>query len=120
VALAFAREGADFLVSFVEEDEDAAETDRLVEAAGRQAVQVTGDLADPDHCRRVIDEAVSKFGRREPRAARLSKPPRSSAPPRRCCINKTKAYHSRAWITALPQAQPPPLLYAPLSATHER
>jgi NAD(P)-dependent dehydrogenase (short-subunit alcohol dehydrogenase family) len=63
VALAFAREGADVVISYLEEDEDAAETARLVEAAGRQAVQVRGDLADPKHCRHVIDEAVSKLGR---------------------------------------------------------
>jgi NAD(P)-dependent dehydrogenase (short-subunit alcohol dehydrogenase family) len=63
VALAFAREGADVVISYLEEDEDAAETARLVEDAGRQAVQVRGDLADPKHCRRVIEEAVSKLGR---------------------------------------------------------
>jgi NAD(P)-dependent dehydrogenase (short-subunit alcohol dehydrogenase family) len=63
VALAFAREGADVLISYLEEDEDAAETAKLVEAAGRQAVQVRGDLADPDHCRHVIGEAVAKLGR---------------------------------------------------------
>jgi NAD(P)-dependent dehydrogenase (short-subunit alcohol dehydrogenase family) len=63
VALAFAREGADVLISYLDEDEDAAETARLVESAGRQAVQVRGDLASPDQCRRVIDEAMSKLGR---------------------------------------------------------
>jgi NAD(P)-dependent dehydrogenase (short-subunit alcohol dehydrogenase family) len=63
VALAFAREGADVLISHLAEDEDAAETARLVEAAGRKAVQVQGDLGDADHCRHIIDEAVSTFGR---------------------------------------------------------
>ena len=63
VALAFAREGADVLISYLDEDEDAAETAALVEAAGRQAVQLRGDLSDPAHCRRVVDEAVSKLGR---------------------------------------------------------
>ncbi len=63
VALAFAREGADVVISYLEEDEDAAETARLVEAAGRQAIQVRGDLGDPKNCRRVIDETVSKLGR---------------------------------------------------------
>jgi NAD(P)-dependent dehydrogenase (short-subunit alcohol dehydrogenase family) len=63
VALAFAREGADVLISYLDEDDDAAETAGLVESAGRQAVQMRGDLADPDHCRRVIDEAVAKLGR---------------------------------------------------------
>ena len=63
VAIAFAREGADVLISYLNEDEDARDTARLVEEAGRQAVLVPGDLSDPAHCRRVIDEAVSAFGR---------------------------------------------------------
>ena len=63
VAIAFAREGADVLISYLDEDHDARETARLVEEAGREAVLVPGDLSDPAHCRRVIDEAVSAFGR---------------------------------------------------------
>ena len=63
VAIAFAREGADVLISYLEEDEDARETARLVEEAGRQAVLVRGDLSDPAHCRKVVDDAVSAFGR---------------------------------------------------------
>ena len=62
VAIAFAREGADVLISYLEEDEDAAETARWVEQEGREAPLVRGDLADPAHCRRVIDEAVEAFG----------------------------------------------------------
>lgn len=63
VALAFAREGADVLVAYLDEHDDAAETKRLVEEAGRQAVLVPGDLSDPAHCRTVVDQAVSAFGR---------------------------------------------------------
>src|SRR4051812_49069648 len=63
VALAFAREGADVAISYLEEDEDARETARLVEGAGRQAVLVRGDLADPAHCREVIQRAADAFGR---------------------------------------------------------
>jgi NAD(P)-dependent dehydrogenase (short-subunit alcohol dehydrogenase family) len=63
VAIAFAREGADVLISYLSEDEDAEETARLVERAGRQAVMVRGDLRDPVHCREVIDKAVEEFGR---------------------------------------------------------
>jgi NAD(P)-dependent dehydrogenase (short-subunit alcohol dehydrogenase family) len=63
VALAFAREGADVLVSYLNEHDDANETKRLVESAGRRAVLVAGDLAEESHCRRVIDEAVRAFGR---------------------------------------------------------
>jgi hypothetical protein len=51
VALAFAREGADVLISYLDEEEDAQDTRRLVEEAGRRAVLVPGDLADPAHCR---------------------------------------------------------------------
>jgi NAD(P)-dependent dehydrogenase (short-subunit alcohol dehydrogenase family) len=63
VAIAFAREGADVLVSYLSEDEDAEDTARLVEEAGRKAVLVRGDLRDPAHCRAVIDKAVEAFGR---------------------------------------------------------
>ena len=63
VAIAFAREGADVLVSYLCEDEDAQETQRWVEAAGRKCVLVPGDVGDPAHCRRLLDEAVSAFGR---------------------------------------------------------
>jgi NAD(P)-dependent dehydrogenase (short-subunit alcohol dehydrogenase family) len=63
VALAFAREGADVLISYLNEHEDARETARLVEEAGRKAVLVAGDLSDPAHCRAIIDKAVQEFGR---------------------------------------------------------
>ena len=63
VALAYAREGADVLVSYYNEEEDARETQRLVEAAGRKAVLVPGDIKDPAHCRAIVDRAVQEFGR---------------------------------------------------------
>lgn len=63
VALAFAREGADVLISYLNEREDAEETRRLVEEAGRRAVLVPGDLADPAHCRAIVAKAVEAFGR---------------------------------------------------------
>ncbi|BDT59297.1 oxidoreductase [Massilia varians] len=63
VAIAFAREGADVLISYLNEHEDARETARLVEEAGRKAVLVPGDLADPAHCRAIVDRAVQEFGR---------------------------------------------------------
>ena len=62
VAIAFAREGADVLISYLNEDDDAAEVARLVEDAGRKCVLVAGDLADPAHCRAVIDRAAAEFG----------------------------------------------------------
>lgn len=63
VALAFAREGADVLISYLNEHDDAQETARLVEEAGRRAVLVPGDLAEPAHCRAIVDKAVAEFGR---------------------------------------------------------
>ena len=63
VAIAFAREGADVLVAYLNEDDDAAEVARLVEEAGRKCVLVAGDLSDPEHCREVIGRAVDEFGR---------------------------------------------------------
>lgn len=63
VAIAFAREGADVLISYLDEHDDAAEVGALVEAAGRRAVLVPGDLSDPAHCRAVIAQAADAFGR---------------------------------------------------------
>jgi NAD(P)-dependent dehydrogenase (short-subunit alcohol dehydrogenase family) len=64
VALAFAREGADVLISYLEsEEKDAQETVRLIEDAGRKAVTVPGDLREEAVCQRVVDIAVREFGR---------------------------------------------------------
>ena len=62
VAIAYAREGADVLISYLSEEEDARETARWVEEAGRKAVLVAGDLAEPAHCRQVIERAVQELG----------------------------------------------------------
>jgi NAD(P)-dependent dehydrogenase (short-subunit alcohol dehydrogenase family) len=62
VAIAFAREGADVLISYLDEDEDARETARWVEEAERMAVLVRGDLSDPARCREVIQQAVDQLG----------------------------------------------------------
>ncbi|MBV8777979.1 MAG: SDR family oxidoreductase [Alphaproteobacteria bacterium] len=63
VAIAFAREGADLLVSYLDEDEDARETQRWVEQAGRRCVLVPGDISEPKHCRALVERAVKEFGR---------------------------------------------------------
>jgi NAD(P)-dependent dehydrogenase (short-subunit alcohol dehydrogenase family) len=63
VAIAFAREGADVLIAYLNEDKDAQEVARYVEEAGRKCVLVPGDLSEPSHCRAVIDRAVQEFGR---------------------------------------------------------
>jgi NAD(P)-dependent dehydrogenase (short-subunit alcohol dehydrogenase family) len=65
VAIAYAREGADVLISYLndQEDADARETARHVEAAGRRCVLISGDLAEAANCRAVIDTAIREFGR---------------------------------------------------------
>ena len=63
VALAFAREGADVIVSYLNEHEDARETQRLVEAAGRQCVLVPGDIALAENCRTLVKKSVEALGR---------------------------------------------------------
>ena len=62
VAIAFAREGADILISYLDEHEDASETKGWVEEAGRNAILMPGDIASPDHCRSIIARAVDKLG----------------------------------------------------------
>jgi NAD(P)-dependent dehydrogenase (short-subunit alcohol dehydrogenase family) len=62
VAIAYAREGADVLIAYLNEHEDAKETQRLVEDAGRKAVLVPGDLQRADHCRDIVKKAVSELG----------------------------------------------------------
>ncbi|MBP1852892.1 SDR family oxidoreductase [Rhizobium halophytocola] len=62
VAIAYAREGADVLISYLGEDDDAEVTRDLVEKAGRKAILIKGDIQDPGHCRRIIDTAVERFG----------------------------------------------------------
>jgi NAD(P)-dependent dehydrogenase (short-subunit alcohol dehydrogenase family) len=62
VAIAFAREGADVLISYLDEHDDARDTARWVEEAGRKSVLLSGDLTDPAHCREVIATAVEQLG----------------------------------------------------------
>ncbi|TBU73688.1 glucose 1-dehydrogenase [Phytopseudomonas daroniae] len=63
VAIAFAREGADVAVAYLQEDEDARETARWVEQAGRQCLLLPGDLADKGVCQDIVARTVEQFGR---------------------------------------------------------
>ena len=63
VAIAFAREGADVLIAYWNEHDDAKETARWVEKAGRRAVLMPGDVADPRHCADLVAKAAEQFGR---------------------------------------------------------
>ena len=62
VAIAYAREGADVLISYLSEDEDAAETAGWVTKAGRKAVLAPGDIQDPAHCREIVKTALEELG----------------------------------------------------------
>lgn len=62
VAIAFAREGADIAISYLNEDEDARDTARWVEEAGRKALLVPGDIKSEEHCRTLVERAVGELG----------------------------------------------------------
>jgi NAD(P)-dependent dehydrogenase (short-subunit alcohol dehydrogenase family) len=62
VAIAFAREGADVAISYLNEDDDAQETAKYVEEAGRKALLIPGDISNPQHCKNIIERAVKEFG----------------------------------------------------------
>jgi NAD(P)-dependent dehydrogenase (short-subunit alcohol dehydrogenase family) len=62
VAVAFAEEGADVALSYLDEDDDANHTRKLVEQRGRRCVLLPGDIADRDHCKRMVDRAAEELG----------------------------------------------------------
>jgi NAD(P)-dependent dehydrogenase (short-subunit alcohol dehydrogenase family) len=61
-AIAFAREGADVLIAYLEEGEEARGTVEIIEADGRRALAVPGDLQDEAHCKRLVEQARDEFG----------------------------------------------------------
>lgn len=63
VAIAFAREGADIVVSYLNEHDDAQDTGQWVEKAGRRAVLISGDIKSEEHCNELIDRTVAEFGK---------------------------------------------------------
>jgi NAD(P)-dependent dehydrogenase (short-subunit alcohol dehydrogenase family) len=63
VALAFAREGADVLISYLDEHSDAEETVRIVEKEGKRCVAVPGDIGEEAHCQALVQRAIDEFGR---------------------------------------------------------
>ncbi len=62
VAIAFAREGADLAISYLDEDDDASETRDWIEKAGRKCLLLPGDIADAKHCERIVAEAAQTLG----------------------------------------------------------
>lgn len=64
IAIAYAREGADVVLSYLpQEEEDATDTERYVTQAGRRALRIPGDIRDEQHCRELIERAFQEFGR---------------------------------------------------------
>jgi NAD(P)-dependent dehydrogenase (short-subunit alcohol dehydrogenase family) len=63
VALAFAREGADVVISYLDEHDDARGAARSVEEAGRRALTISGDVGDETHCRSLVDRTIREMGR---------------------------------------------------------
>jgi NAD(P)-dependent dehydrogenase (short-subunit alcohol dehydrogenase family) len=63
VAIAFAKEGADVAINYLEEDKDAKETGRLVEEHGRKCVLLAGDIGDEGTCRKIVDQTVRELGK---------------------------------------------------------
>lgn len=63
VAILFAREGADVAILYLNEHEDAAETQRLIEAEGTKCVTVAGDVKDMEFCQQAVDQVVARWGR---------------------------------------------------------
>ena len=63
VAIAFAKEGADVAIMYLNEHDDAKETKRLVEELGRRAVAIAGDIGDENFCQQAVQQAVGEFGK---------------------------------------------------------
>lgn len=63
VAIAFAREGADVAIAYLDEDDDANETAKWVAEAGRKALCLPGDISNPAHCRSLVEQVVRHFGK---------------------------------------------------------
>lgn len=63
VAVAFAKEGADISIVYLDEDEDAEETKRLVEEYGRKCLLISGDIGDEQFCKQAVEQTVRELGR---------------------------------------------------------
>ncbi len=62
-AVHFAREGADVVIAYLNEHEDAEETRRLIEQEGRKALLIAGDIGDPSFARQIVDQTIKTFGK---------------------------------------------------------
>jgi hypothetical protein len=101
VAIAYAREGADVLIAYLNEHDDAQATQRLVEEAGRKAILVPGDVQSAKHCRGIIEKAVANSAASTSwstmrRIRRLS--PRSKISPTRSGSEAFRSTSTRCFI----------------------
>src|SRR5690606_37040748 len=60
--LAFAKEGAKIVINYLEEDEDAEDTTRLIEEVGGEYLMIAGDVGDESFCSHLVDETLQQFG----------------------------------------------------------
>ncbi|HEY0899302.1 MAG TPA: SDR family oxidoreductase [Sphingobacteriaceae bacterium] len=63
VAVSFAREGAHVVISYLNEEEDASETQRKVQEYGQECILIPGDISDEQHCQKIVEQTVAKFGK---------------------------------------------------------
>jgi len=63
VAVAYAEQGADMVIAYLNEDKDAKETQSMVEKHGRTAIFIKGDVSDINHCQHLVDETIAAFGK---------------------------------------------------------
>ncbi len=63
VAIAFAREGADLVISYLDEEEDARDTVKWIEDAGRKVIAIAGDITSEEHCKSLVQRTVNEFGK---------------------------------------------------------
>ena len=63
IAVAYAKEGADVIIVYLNEHKDAEETHRYVEQAGRKCLHVAGDIGDESFCKQIVAQAIKKFGK---------------------------------------------------------
>ncbi len=63
VAIAYAKEGADIVIAYLEEDDDAKETKELVEKHGQRCIAIPGDVGSEAHCQALVEQTIQEFGR---------------------------------------------------------
>jgi NAD(P)-dependent dehydrogenase (short-subunit alcohol dehydrogenase family) len=62
IAIAFAREGADVAIAYLNEHRDAEETRKLIERQGRRCLTISGNVGNEGICRRIVSRVVREFG----------------------------------------------------------